>query len=88
MSDEAERVLDAALKLPDAERAELVAILADSIGDGSSPQDVLASWIAEAKRRSELIRRGEMELVDAEEVRARLRARIRQATDESRASTG
>lgn len=88
MTDEASRILRDALTLPDAERAELAAILADSIGDGSSPEDVLASWVAEAKRRSELIRRGEMELVDSDEVMARLHARIRDASDERRASTG
>jgi len=85
VTDEASRILRDALTLPDAERAELAAILADSVGDGSSPEDVLAAWVAEAKRRSELIRQGKMELVDSDEVMARLRARIRDASNERRA---
>ena len=69
------RILEAALELPDAERAKIAALLVDSVGDGSSSENVLASWVAEAKRRSESIRRGEMELVDSDEAIARLRAR-------------
>jgi putative addiction module component (TIGR02574 family) len=77
VTDEASRILDAALTLPSAERAELAAILTDSIGDGSSPEEVEASWIAEAKCRAAAIDRGELELVDSEEMMARLRARVR-----------
>jgi hypothetical protein len=52
VTDEASRVLDAAMKLPDTERAELALILLDSVGDGSSPEEVEAAWIEEAKRRA------------------------------------
>ena len=65
------------MKLPQSERAALAAILADSIGDGSSPEEIEASWIAEAKRRAEAIDRGELGLVDSEEMMARLRERAR-----------
>lgn len=45
-------------------------------GDGASPEEVEAAWLVEAKRRSAAIERGEMELVDADAMMARLRARI------------
>ena len=79
MTDEASRVLDAALQLPAIERAELAAILADGVGEESSPEEIEASWIAEAKRRSEAIERGELGLIDSDEVMAKLRARIERA---------
>lgn len=87
VSDEASRILDAAMKLPSVDRAELAAILLDSIGDGSSPEEVEASWIAEAKRRASAIDCGELELVDSEEMMARLRARVRRGR-ERQAATG
>ena len=65
MSDEARRILAAALKLPQSERAAIAAILVDCMGDGSSSEEIEASWIAEAKRRAEAIDRGELELVDS-----------------------
>lgn len=58
VTTEAERILDAALQLPDDDRAELAAILADSVGDGSSPADIDAAWITEAKRRLGEVRAG------------------------------
>ncbi|MFV8751808.1 addiction module protein [Nannocystaceae bacterium ST9] len=87
MTDHATSILEAAMRLPEAERAELVAILADSIGDGSSPEEVEASWLAEAKRRAAAIERGELGLVDSDEMMARLRARVRQVRDRH-AATG
>lgn len=87
VTDEASRILDAALKLPSAERAELAAILTDSISDGSSPEQIEAAWLAEAKRRAAAIDRGELELVDSEEMMARLRARVRRGR-ERQAATG
>lgn len=87
MTDQASRILEAALQLPEDERAQLAAILTDSVGDGSSPEEIEAAWIAEAKRRSVAIERGEMELVDSDEMMARLRARVRRAR-ERYASTG
>jgi DNA-directed RNA polymerase specialized sigma24 family protein len=50
VSDEARRILEAAMRLPDAERAALVALLEDSIGDGTSLEEIEAAWIAEAER--------------------------------------
>jgi putative addiction module component (TIGR02574 family) len=77
VTDEASRILDAALKLPSAERAELAAILTDSIGDGASPEQIEAAWLAEAKRRLEAYERGELEAVDYEDMMRRLRTKDR-----------
>lgn len=85
--DEASRVLDAALELPERERAQIAAILTDSIGDGSSPEEVRASWLVEVKRRREALERGEETLVDFDDMMARLRAKVRRPR-ERRASTG
>lgn len=87
MTDEANRILDAALQLTDGERAEIAAILTDSIGDGSSPEEVRASWLAEVKRRREALARGEETLVDFDDMMARLRAKVRRSK-ERRASAG
>jgi len=70
VSDEATRILDAALKLPDAERAEIAAILADSVRHGTdlSPSEFDAAWSALAQRRSVAIDRGELGTVDYDEL--------------------
>lgn len=87
MSDEASRILDAALRLSDRERAELAAILADSVGDGSPPAEIEASWLAEAKRRLAAYRRGESTPVDLEDAMRALESKPRRPR-EQRVSTG
>lgn len=64
-------LLDAALQLPDQERAEFAAILADSVGDGTSPAEVDAAWIAEAKQRLTAVRAG-ASVVESDEVEREL----------------
>ena len=76
---EAERLLEAALKLPDAERAELAAILADSIGDGASEAELQAAWVAEAKRRLADIRSGRSQSIPWEQVQRKLRSLLDEA---------
>ena len=76
MTDETNRILDAALELPERDRAEIAVILESSLGDGSSPEEIQASWIAEVKRRIAAYERGETTAVDFGEVMARLRARL------------
>jgi putative addiction module component (TIGR02574 family) len=73
---EAERVLEAALKLDDAERAQLAAVLADSIGHGASEAELEAAWLAEAKRRLEDVRSGKTETIPWEDVSRKLRAML------------
>jgi putative addiction module component (TIGR02574 family) len=76
VSAEADRLLQAALDLPEAERAQLAAILTDSIGDGSSDAEIEAGWIAQVKRRLEDIRCGRSKAVPWEEVKRKLGAII------------
>lgn len=76
MTAEAERVLEAALKLDDAERAQLAAVLADSLGDGGSDAELEAVWLAEAKRRLEDVRAGKSETIPWEDVSRKLCAML------------
>lgn len=87
MTDEASHILDAALRLPDRERAQIAAVLKDSVGDGSSPEEVRASWLAEVRRRRQALERGEETLVEFDDMVARLRAMVRRSR-EQRTSTG
>ncbi|MGB1017149.1 MAG: addiction module protein [Nannocystaceae bacterium] len=72
MRIETQSLLDAALTLPDDERAELSAILADSLGDGSTPSEIEASWLAEARRRLQAVRAGASVVVPSEDVEREL----------------
>jgi len=65
-------ILEAAMALPEDERAELAAILTDSIGDDRSQTEIDAAWLAEAKRRLEEVRAGRATLVPTEEVEREL----------------
>ena len=65
-------ILEAALALPEPERAELVARVADSIGEGEAESDIDAAWLAEAKRRLERVRSGRATLIATEEVELEL----------------
>jgi putative addiction module component (TIGR02574 family) len=79
MGAESLRLYQAALKLPDSDRAELAAALADSVGDGTSEEEVLASWIAEVKRRIEHHRAGRSTMVPFDDVLAELEELITKA---------
>ena len=76
MTAEAERLLEAALKLPDDERAQLAVILVDSIGEGASEAEIETEWIAEAKRRLEDVRSGKSATIAWEDVDRKLRAML------------
>lgn len=43
MTDEAARILELAMGLPESERAAIVVVLLDSIGDGSPPEEIEAA---------------------------------------------
>ena len=60
MSKMGERVLDQALQLELAERAELAAELLASL-DGEADEEVEAAWAAEIERRAARVRSGEDE---------------------------
>ncbi|WP_106089336.1 addiction module protein [Enhygromyxa salina] len=85
MSDEARRIFEAAMRLPDGERAALASVLKDSVGDGSSFEEIEAAWIAEAERRREDLRAGRTSSVPWQDVRREIfdmvqRAREQRAT--------
>jgi putative addiction module component (TIGR02574 family) len=71
-----EKVQTEALNLPEAERAELAYNLVASL-DGARDADAESAWDAEIVRRLSEIDSGAANLVDREEFRRRLRARIR-----------
>ena len=75
VTSRASEVLDAALALSREERAELAAILTDSVGGESSPEQVLAAWVAESKRRLEAYERGELKTVGYDDMMRQLRAK-------------
>jgi putative addiction module component (TIGR02574 family) len=86
VSDEARRILEAAMRLSDAERAALAAVLEDSVGDGASLEEIEAAWIVEAEREHEDLRAGRTTTVPWQEVRREMfdmveRVRQRQANE-------
>ncbi len=70
-----EKVMSDALRLTDAERAELASNLVASL-DGAADSDAATAWDAEMIRRLAEIDSGTAELVDREEFRRRMRARL------------
>ena len=62
------------LALPEEDRAYLVDVLIASL---EPPEEMDPEWMAELHRRREEVIRGEAELIDNEEVLARLLARLR-----------
>jgi putative addiction module component (TIGR02574 family) len=87
VTDEARRILEAAMQLPEDERAELAATLMDSVSDAFASDDVKAAWIVEVRRRMAALERGESSLVDFDDAMDRFRAKV-QRVRERRASTG
>jgi len=73
-----ERVRSEALRLSEAERAELAHSLVESL-DGPADQDAQSAWDAEIVRRLAEIDAGTAELIDREEMRRRMRARMSRA---------
>ena len=79
MRAEIQQVLEAAMQLSDRERAQLVSVLVDSLDEGPSEDEILAAWVAEAKRRLEDIRAGRSATTPVEEVLRKARAMIERA---------
>ena len=78
-------ILDAAMELPEDERAELAAILADSVGDGRSVAEIDAAWLSVARRRLEDVRSGRATLIPTEEVERQLEELLHRAPESRRA---
>jgi putative addiction module component (TIGR02574 family) len=82
---EAEQVMQAALTLSDEERAELILVLRDSLGDDAwTSEEIDAAWVAEAQRRLEAVRSGREQPIAAEVVDIELEAIIEQAESRNR----
>ena len=74
------------MALPEVERARLAFVLRDSIGDGSSQEEIDAAVLEEVKRRRDNLRSGRTKPVPYEEVRRKLDAMIERGRGQ--ASTG
>lgn len=75
MGTDPEALRDAALALSEAERAKLARDLIASL-DGPADNDVAEAWDIELCRRINEVEAGKAELLDVEDVLARIRARI------------
>ena len=73
-----EKVRSEALSLTQAERAELARSLVGSL-DGPADADAQSAWDAEILRRLAEVEAGSAQLVDREELRRRMRARMSRA---------
>ncbi len=75
MSTKAEAVITLALDLPDSDRAEIAAILLESL-DPPAEEGVEEAWRQEVARRVAAIDAGEVELIPWEQVREELYTRL------------
>ena len=71
-----DRVRSDAMRLTEAERAELAQSLIASL-DGPADPDAEAAWDAEIVRRVEEIDNGTAKLIDRDELRRRVQGRLR-----------
>ncbi|HZS40811.1 MAG TPA: addiction module protein [Polyangia bacterium] len=76
MSDEARQLLEEALRLPLAERADLAAELLASM-DGAPDPDADQAWAVEIERRARRAIRGESQGRDWDAVRSEIEAKLR-----------
>lgn len=67
MNELTHHILQSALGLPDTDRAEIAAILINSL-DTETDEDADEAWAAEIKRRIELTDRGESTLIPWDDV--------------------
>ena len=76
---QAEEHLRALLKLPVEERARAAKLLLDSLDEEPEDPGAEALRVSELSRRARAVADGTAELIDAEEVRRRIAARLREA---------
>ncbi len=74
MSETLAELVEAALALPDAERAELVELLAATIP--SPPGSLHPAWSAELRRRAAEIDSGQVRPIPWEEVQRQIQAQL------------
>ena len=70
------------LKLPIEDRAHAAKLLLDSLDDGTDDPEAEGLKVAELIRRAQAVRDGSAELVDADEARRRVMARLREVRGE------
>jgi len=75
MGTDPEAMRDSAMGLSEAERAKLARDLIASL-DGPADNDVADAWYIELCRRINEVESGKAQLLDVEDVLARIRARI------------
>ena len=76
MGSAPEALLEAALKLPEKERARLAAELIASL-DAEADAGVDEAWTAEVERRRAAVARGEEKMVPWEQVKAEVRGALK-----------
>ncbi|HWO19660.1 MAG TPA: addiction module protein [Kofleriaceae bacterium] len=77
----AEELLRELLKMPVEDRAHAAKRLLDSLDEDPEDPDVQALRAAELTRRARAVADGSAELIDADEVRRRVAARLREASN-------
>ena len=77
--DPKDKLLAEALGLSPEDRPEIAAKLIESLDDGHADPDAAAAWAAEIERRVREVEEGRAKLIPWEEVRARLRARLKRS---------
>ena len=77
MTAEAKKIFEQALALPEAERADLIDVLTDSLQ--GTQQELSPEWTAEISRRISAVSRGESKLIPGDEVEARIRRALGRA---------
>jgi putative addiction module component (TIGR02574 family) len=73
MTENAERVMQEVLRLPEADRAELARFLIESLDESEDPDVVEAAWDDELRSRVERIEQGESRLRPAHQVLSEIR---------------
>jgi putative addiction module component (TIGR02574 family) len=76
MTRGAKKILDAAIKLPESDRLQVVEELLASL-EPAADADVDAAWVSEVERRSREIKEGTVRPVPWNEVKSRARERVR-----------
>lgn len=77
----AEEHLQELLKMPVEDRARAAKLLLDSLDEDPEDPDAEALRTAELSRRARAVADGSAELIDADEVRRRIAARLREASN-------
>lgn len=78
MTATANRILEDALSLPDADRRRIAELLLDSVSSETTAE-IQAAWVAQAVRRAEELERGEAVALDGKPILDALKAQLQSA---------